>query len=198
MTKGSEKDIKTKDCILNATLELIKKEGLEKVTLRKIASLADVNLALINYYFGSKEKLINEVLKVRLSSFRAAFLLLEDESKSPSDRLKAFLLQYTRSLMEHPDLFREVFGKGNMLFEEEFVYKNYMKTLGLTKIKATIAEITGEEDPELITMMLMQITAATIFPTLISLKKNIHLIWNPLPIEKQIDFLFSHYFAKYN
>lgn len=198
MTKSSEKDLTTKGNILNSTLELIKTEGLENVTLRKIAALADVNLALINYYFGSKDKLINEALKVLLASFRETFLILDDHSIPPKERLKTFMVEYVNSVIKYPGLVREILGRGNISFESQFEYKNYMKTMGFTKIKATLQEITGEKDPDILTMMMMQIHAAIFFPPLMACKKNVPFVWNPIPIEEQIDFLFQHYFAKYS
>ncbi|QIZ05587.1 TetR/AcrR family transcriptional regulator [Priestia megaterium] len=198
MTKISEKDMTTKGNILNSTLELIKTEGLENVTLRKIAALAEVNLALINYYFGSKDKLINEALKVLLASFREAFLILDDHSIPPKKRLKTFMVQYVHSVIKYPVLVREILGKGNISFESQFEYKNYMETMGFTKIKDTLQEITGEKDPDILTMMMMQIHAAIFFPSLMACKKNVPLVWNPIPIEEQIDYFFQHYFAKYS
>ena len=67
-------NISTKEKILNTTLELIKEEGFESVTIRKIAELSDTNIALVNYHFGSKEKLISETIKVLLISFQGTFL----------------------------------------------------------------------------------------------------------------------------
>ncbi|GKU83553.1 TetR/AcrR family transcriptional regulator [Niallia sp. NCCP-28] len=198
MTKSSEKDGTTKTNILNATLELIKTEGLEKITLRKIAAAADVNLALINYYFGSKDKLINETLKVLLASFQEAFSILDDYSMPPKERFKTFLLHYINSIIVYPELLREMLGKGDISFESQLDYKNFMKTMGLNKIKMTIQEITGVEDSDILTMMMMQIHAAFFFPILMACKQNAPIIWNPIPIEKQIDHLFSHYFAKYS
>lgn len=198
MTKTSEKDLTTKGNILNSTLELIKTEGLENVTLRKIAAVADVNLALINYYFGSKDKLINEALKVLLASFREAFLILDDYSIPPEDRLKTFMVQYAKSVMKYPELVREILGKGNITFESQFEYKDFMQTMGFTKIKDTLQEITGEKDPDILTMMMMQIHAAIFFPTLMACKKHVSLVWNPIPIEEQIVYLFQHYFSKYS
>ncbi|GJM80880.1 hypothetical protein HMSSN139_33760 [Paenibacillus sp. HMSSN-139] len=63
----------TKQNIIQATLELIKTEGADQVTLRKITAAANVNLALVNYYFGSKDNLINEALKLLLTTFQANF-----------------------------------------------------------------------------------------------------------------------------
>ncbi|OKL36603.1 TetR/AcrR family transcriptional regulator [Domibacillus mangrovi] len=197
MTKSSENDFTTKGNILNSALELIKtEEGLENITLRKIAALANVNVALINYHFGSKDKLINEALKVLLASFRETFLILDNLSIPPKERLKAFMVQYVNSVLKYPGLVREI-GKGNISFESQFEYKNYMETTGFTIIKDTIKEITGEKNPDILFMMMMQIHAAIFFPSLMACKKNVSFIWNPIPIEEQIDYLFEHYFAKY-
>ena len=71
----------SKEKILEATSELIRAERIEGVTTRKIAARAATNIALVNYYFGSKEQLINEIVKRHLESFREAFNVL-DERKS--------------------------------------------------------------------------------------------------------------------
>lgn len=198
MTKSSEKDMTTKGNILNATLNLIKTDGLEKITLRKIAALADVNLALINYYFGSKDRLINEALKMLLASFRETFLILDDHSIPPRERLKTFMVQYVNSVTKHPELLKGILGKGNISFESQLEYKNYMKTSGLNQIKATLQEITGENDSDILTMMMMQIHAAIFFPAMMACKKDVPFVLNPIPIEEQIDYLFKHYFARYS
>ena len=52
--------------IMIALIECIEEEGIQKVTVRKIADKARVNPAAINYYFGSKENLIEETLKATL------------------------------------------------------------------------------------------------------------------------------------
>lgn len=198
MMKSSEKDMTTKGYILNATLELIKTEGVENVTLRKIAALADVNLALINYYFGSKDKLVNEALKILLASFREHFLILDDHSMPPKERLKTFMVQYVNSVTKYPEILKEILGKGNISFESQFEYKNFMKTSGLNKIKAILQEITGENDSDILTMMMMQIHAAIFFPALMACKKNVPFVLSHIPIEEQINYLFQHYFAKYS
>lgn len=48
--------------ILVATIDLIEKIGPRKVTTRAIAAAAEVNIAAINYYFASKDGLIEAAL----------------------------------------------------------------------------------------------------------------------------------------
>jgi AcrR family transcriptional regulator len=52
--------------ILDAAEELFAREGPSAVTLRSIAAAADVNVAAMNYYFGSKEKLFEEMFRRRI------------------------------------------------------------------------------------------------------------------------------------
>ncbi len=52
--------------ILETAETLFIEHGFEATTLRQITSLAKVNLAAVNYHFGSKEALIEEVFRRRL------------------------------------------------------------------------------------------------------------------------------------
>ncbi|MGG3455319.1 TetR/AcrR family transcriptional regulator [Paenibacillus rhizolycopersici] len=190
--------LSTKQNIIQATMELIKTEGADQVTLRKITAAANVNLALVNYYFGSKDNLINEALKLLLTSFQANFSVLDDTSLHPKDRLKAFLLQYVELVLRYPGLLHEVLGKGRITFESRQDFTSFMKTTGFGKISGTLEEITGETDTEILYIMMMQINAAVLFPLVLS-KQIKHLENRPgkEAVERQIDILFAHYFAKY-
>lgn len=52
--------------ILDAAEKLFAQNGYHNTSLRTITSEADVNLAAVNYHFGSKESLLEEVLKRRI------------------------------------------------------------------------------------------------------------------------------------
>ena len=56
----------TKDRILGAAEELFAQNGFSGTSLRQVTSRADVNIAAVNYHFGSKENLINEVFRRRM------------------------------------------------------------------------------------------------------------------------------------
>jgi AcrR family transcriptional regulator len=55
----------TKTAILNAAERLYADRGFGDVTLRDIVAAADVNLAAVNYHFGSKDELIAELFVTR-------------------------------------------------------------------------------------------------------------------------------------
>jgi AcrR family transcriptional regulator len=58
--------------ILNAAMELFAEKGFEGSSIRDLAARADVNLAMINYYFGSKEKLFEAMVAHKASYTRGA------------------------------------------------------------------------------------------------------------------------------
>jgi AcrR family transcriptional regulator len=72
----------TRTAILNAAERLYADRGFADVTLRDIVAAADVNLAAVNYHFGSKDELIAELFvsrslatnRERLNELKAAEL----------------------------------------------------------------------------------------------------------------------------
>ncbi|MCL4560208.1 MAG: TetR family transcriptional regulator [Chloroflexi bacterium] len=54
--------------IIDATVECIEKYGVKGATNRRIAAEAGVNIAAINYYFRSKEALIDRCMQITLDN----------------------------------------------------------------------------------------------------------------------------------
>lgn len=75
----------TKDRILSAAEELFAQHGFAGTSLRQVTSQADVNIAAVNYHFGSKDNLVNEVFRRRMDEMT-------------SDRLA----RLERARQEHP------------------------------------------------------------------------------------------------
>lgn len=96
---GNELD--TKQRILNSAQYLFAREGFKGTSLRAITSRAEVNLAAINYHFGSKEALLTSVLErhlIPLNKLRMERLIqVRDAARqkqtrpSVSDLLMAFV-----------------------------------------------------------------------------------------------------------
>ena len=78
----------TKDRILGAAEELFAQHGFAGTSLRQVTSRADVNIAAVNYHFGSKENLVNEVFRRRMDEMSALRL----------SRLKAAIQQHPGEL----------------------------------------------------------------------------------------------------
>jgi AcrR family transcriptional regulator len=62
----TQQHFSTKDRLLHAAEELFAQQGFASTSLRQVTSRADVNIAAVNYHFGSKENLVNEVFRRRM------------------------------------------------------------------------------------------------------------------------------------
>ena len=67
--KFTEKQIK----ILDVAEELIAKKGFEGTSVRDICSKANINVAMISYYFGSKEKMMSYLYQYRVQRTKESF-----------------------------------------------------------------------------------------------------------------------------
>jgi AcrR family transcriptional regulator len=56
----------TKTRILNSAEQLFARDGFHNTSMRALTSLAKVNLAAVNYHFGSKDNLLQAVIERRL------------------------------------------------------------------------------------------------------------------------------------
>ncbi|KRG42831.1 TetR family transcriptional regulator [Stenotrophomonas panacihumi] len=85
----------TKDRILGAAEELFAQHGFAGTSLRLVTSHADVNIAAVNYHFGSKENLVNEVFRRRMDEMTAARLhQLEQARREKPGDLSAVLAAF--------------------------------------------------------------------------------------------------------
>ncbi|NOL49187.1 TetR/AcrR family transcriptional regulator [Pelistega europaea] len=79
MTNKLRKSDITKKNILDVAERLFVEKGPEGASMRDITHAANVNLAAVNYHFGSKDELIIAVMKRRLGAINAERLRLLDE-----------------------------------------------------------------------------------------------------------------------
>ena len=80
MTTTDTRD--TKEKILDAAEQLFADHGFAATSLRAITAGADVNLAAVNYHFGSKDSLIQDVFERRLAPLNRERLELLDRLES--------------------------------------------------------------------------------------------------------------------
>ncbi|MEJ1959164.1 MAG: TetR/AcrR family transcriptional regulator [Nitrosomonadales bacterium] len=81
--KQSHKD--TRERILDAAERLFMEQGYEATSTRGVTSKAGVNLAAVNYHFGSKEALMQAVLQRRLEGINRERLRLLDEAEAKAE-----------------------------------------------------------------------------------------------------------------
>ncbi|MFP5375009.1 MAG: TetR/AcrR family transcriptional regulator [Gammaproteobacteria bacterium] len=91
----------TKDRILAAAEELFAQHGFAGTSLRQLTGRADVNIAAVNYHFGSKENLINEVFRRRMDEMTQQRLArLEAAVRERPGDLEAVLAAFVEPALE--------------------------------------------------------------------------------------------------
>ncbi len=102
----------TQDRILDTAERLFAERGIDGVSVRAILAEAGVNAALANYHFGSREGLIDALLRRRLAPLNEERARLLDEveargkAASVEDVLRAFFAPAGRWVFARPDLAR--------------------------------------------------------------------------------------------
>jgi AcrR family transcriptional regulator len=85
----------TKERILHAAEDLFAQHGFAGTSLRQVTSRADVNIAAVNYHFGSKENLVHEVFKHRMDDMSEKRLsALSQVLAANPDDLQGILLAF--------------------------------------------------------------------------------------------------------
>ena len=91
----------TKERILSAAEELFARHGFAGASLRAVTATANVNLAAVNYHFGSKENLINEVFRRRLDQLTETRLnALKAAKQRPDPSLEGILVAFVEPAFE--------------------------------------------------------------------------------------------------
>ena len=99
--RASEKSVR--DRLLDTAEELFCEHGFAGTSIRDIAATADCNIASVNYYFGSKEKLYIEVWLRRFHIMREARIASIDKVMSKEDgepKLEELLTSYANAFVE--------------------------------------------------------------------------------------------------
>ena len=97
--KFSEKQIH----ILDVAEKLIAKKGFEGTSVRDISSNANINGAMISYYFGSKEKMMSYLYRYRVQKTRESFAEFAEIIKDgkPEMQLKEIINFLVKQLLTY-------------------------------------------------------------------------------------------------
>ncbi|WP_018628597.1 TetR/AcrR family transcriptional regulator [Niabella aurantiaca] len=105
MAKKKQETLSSEEKIKEAARKVFMEKGYAATRTRDIAEAAGINLALLNYYFRSKEKLFELVMQEKLSSFFGLMLpVLQDPASSLSDKIHTIADRYINMLADNPDL----------------------------------------------------------------------------------------------
>ena len=97
---------KKKHILLTAE-KLFAVKGYQAATVRDIADEAGVNLAMISYYFGSKEKMMESLFHERMISTKLRVeQLLSDNTINPFEKVEIMLDEYIKKVLENQSFYK--------------------------------------------------------------------------------------------
>ncbi|QDP84349.1 TetR/AcrR family transcriptional regulator [Chryseobacterium sp. SNU WT5] len=98
-------EFSTEDKILVAASKVFTEKGFSGTRTRDIADEAGINLALLNYYFRTKEKLFEQVMKVKIVLlFGQIIPIITNEKTSLDEKLDLTSTKYFDILSKNPNL----------------------------------------------------------------------------------------------
>ncbi|MDQ0477792.1 TetR/AcrR family transcriptional regulator [Chryseobacterium sp. MDT2-18] len=98
-------ELSSEDKILLAASKIFTEKGFSGTRTRDIAEEAGINVALLNYYFRTKEKLFEQVMKVKIVLlFGKIIPIITNEKTSLDEKLDLASAKYFEILSENPNL----------------------------------------------------------------------------------------------
>ena len=98
-------DHTTEKKIKRAAKVIFHQKGFAATRTRDIAQEAGINLALLNYYFRSKEKLFDIIVLESLQEFRQFIMVvINDEKTSLASKIETMVSNYIDLLLAQPDI----------------------------------------------------------------------------------------------
>lgn len=98
MTKNKNTERK----IFDAATELFLEKGVDRTSVREIAAKANINLALMNYYFRSKENLFEAVFSVLIKKNTANLVKILNSDLPIFDKIQQYVSAYIDIMAANP------------------------------------------------------------------------------------------------
>ncbi|MDF2984657.1 MAG: regulatory protein TetR [Eubacterium sp.] len=128
------KALQIKEKIIEATIKLLQQSSgnIENITIRGIAETVGVGTGLINYHFGSKEKLIEVCVQRIIGNVISVFNPRLHENLNETDKLKEVACQVMDFLISNPEI-SKISILGDMI--TPMIMDNTMRTvMGFCKV----------------------------------------------------------------
>ena len=105
--KTMENDLNNKQLqILQVAETLFAEKGFESTSIRDISKEANINVAMVSYYFGSKEKLLEALILLKTSGLKEQLVHLIDENLEPLEKINKLIALYINRINCNRGIYR--------------------------------------------------------------------------------------------
>ncbi len=93
--------------IIETAERLFSLKGFDGTSVRDIAEVAGINVAMISYYFGSKEKLMEAIFEVKIGRVQMRVeALLHDKKLTPMQKVNILIDEHIERVMQSQQFYR--------------------------------------------------------------------------------------------
>lgn len=104
--RGGERTNERREQILEAAYHTLVQVGFEKITTRRIAQEAGVNIATLHYHFGTKEALLSEVVRYTVQRVESRLRAAMQAAPTPAEGLAMAFRTVWEIAQERPGILR--------------------------------------------------------------------------------------------
>ena len=105
MKNNTDKELSTEEKIIATARKLFTQKGFSATKTRDIAEEAGINLALLNYYFRSKQNLFQIIIEEKFNQlFGVINPILSNSEISLEEKIETLVTNYTNMLLGNDDL----------------------------------------------------------------------------------------------
>lgn len=97
-----------RELILGAASEIVAEQGIEKLSIRKIAEKIEYSPAIIYHYFKDKDDLISHLMKRGYQKIINALASVEFSEDDPEETLRELTRNYINAASQMPDEFKNI------------------------------------------------------------------------------------------
>ncbi len=96
---------------MTAAAPLFAEKGFAAVSVKELAEAAEVNIALISYYFGGKEKLYAAILEEQFELINNIIVSIRNEVRCPIEKIRCFSQKFVKLHKKYPYSQRLIYGE---------------------------------------------------------------------------------------
>ncbi|MBI3883577.1 MAG: TetR/AcrR family transcriptional regulator [Sphingobacteriales bacterium] len=124
--------------IMETAEMLFANKGFDGTSVRDIAEVANINVAMISYYFGSKEKLMEAIFELKIGRVQVRVeSLIKDNTLTPLQKVETLIDEHIDRMTQSENFYK-------IMLCEQITNKNPEIIQKVTQLKIRNAELVAE------------------------------------------------------
>jgi AcrR family transcriptional regulator len=155
----------TQSRIIATAVDMIGRQINLNFTIREIAEKAGVNIASVNYYFRSKDNLINEVERHFINEISLTYEELKKSGQDPNEQIRKWAMKTMESLMEYPGIIFLIVTRLLSDRSDKAVITEMLDMIEQNLVPF-LKKLTEKNDKSTVSIKIMQLLSGVIAPML--------------------------------